>query len=136
MNILKNISTKILLSAAIAVIIGFGGSYAFISAQTNDIQASGVAVEVDLNKSLTEPETIAIKTGQTVMFNSIDGRTHNMSLGEGGDDHNHYGPFSSGDFGTGEAWKVSFSEPGTFFFHDHYNPDINILVVVYDNSEQ
>ncbi|MDQ3123618.1 MAG: hypothetical protein M3Q14_02965 [bacterium] len=42
--------------------------------------------------------------------------------------------YSSGTFQADEGWKVTFSKPGTYFFHDHFNPDLNILVVVYQPS--
>ena len=50
---------------------------------------------------------------------------------EGGEEHVHEGKFSSGEFKADEAWRVQFNDAGTFFFHDHLNPKLNILVVVY-----
>lgn len=49
--------------------------------------------------------------------------------------HDHTDGFSSGLFGPDEAWRASFQEPGTYFLHDHANPEVNILVVVYEKTE-
>ena len=48
--------------------------------------------------------------------------------------HDHTDGFSSGLFGPDEAWKATFQEPGTYFLHDHTNPEVNILVVVYEKT--
>lgn len=48
--------------------------------------------------------------------------------------HDHASGFSTGEFNPDEAWEGSFSEPGTYFLHDHENPDINILLVVYNEQ--
>lgn len=79
-----------------------------------------------------EPDTLTVKVGEYVQFNSNDGKKHSLSLGKGGEVHEHNGPFSSGEFKADEAWRVQFKEPGTYYFHDHFDPAINILLVVYD----
>jgi plastocyanin len=89
---------------------------------------------VALEASRANPDTLTVKAGEFVQFNSADGNSHSLSLGEGGEDHGHNGPFSSGEFKADEGWRVQFKEPGTYFFHDHHHPEINILVVVYKDS--
>ncbi len=89
---------------------------------------------VALESGKANPDTLTVKVGESVQFNSADGKTHSLSLGKGGDAHEHNGPFSSGEFKADEAWRVQFKEPGTYYFHDHYNPGTNILVVVYKPS--
>lgn len=49
--------------------------------------------------------------------------------------HDHTEGFSSGLFGPDEAWRATFKEPGTYFLHDHANPEVNILVVVYESNK-
>ncbi len=44
--------------------------------------------------------------------------------------------FSSGEFKANESWRVTIKEAGTYFFHDHLNPDLNILVVAYQPAER
>jgi plastocyanin len=89
---------------------------------------------VELTAMGAVPDTIAVQKGSYVQFNSGDGLTHSISLGKGGEEHDHSGPFSSGDFRADEAWKVQFNDPGTYSFHDHYNPKISMLVVVYEQG--
>lgn len=136
MNIFNKINRKVLIVAVLAGILSFGGSYALTNMRTQASQASDGVVQVALHENSAKPDSIAVTTGQTVMFNSADGKIHNLSLGEGGDEHDHHGPFYSGEFGADEAWRATFEQPGTYFFHDHTNPDINVLVVVYDDNSQ
>lgn len=90
---------------------------------------------ISLTESGATPAEITIPAGSYVQFNSRDGKTHNMSLGQGGEEHDHKGPFHSGEFKGDEAWKVQFKEDGSYYFHDHYNPKINVLVVVYTEGK-
>ena len=87
--------------------------------------------QVLLNKNNVSPDSLTVKGGESVQFNSNDGKSHKIALGEGGHEHDHEGSFSSGEFKANEAWRATFKEPGTYFFHDHLNPDINVLVVAY-----
>lgn len=94
---------------------------------------------VNITKDGIDPDTLTVKVGEFVQFNSADGKQHNLGLGGGVDgdktahdaDHEHVGEFTSGDFNADEAWRVQFKTAGTYKFHDHYNPKLNILVVVY-----
>ena len=67
-----------------------------------------------------------------LQFNTKDGKKHRIAIGQGGTEHEHISATNSGDFGAGEAWRVRFDKVGTYFFHDHYNPNVNVLVVVYE----
>lgn len=82
------------------------------------------------------PNTLAVKVGEYVQFNSNDGRQHQIAQGKGhdfGEDHEHTeGGLESGTFAADEAFKVQFKQRGTYFFHDNLNPKISISVVVYD----
>jgi plastocyanin len=91
-----------------------------------------VAHCVALKPGNAEPDTLTVIVGESVQFNSADGNKHNLSQGLGGEEHSHTGPYSSGDFAADEAWRVQFKQPGTFKFHDHYDPAINILIVAYE----
>lgn len=126
---------KPLIPILVAGLIGFTAMYAVATNKASDNNASSVSAaskfQVDLTSAKAIPDTITVPVGQAVQFNTKDGKKHNISLGEGGEEHEHTGKYSSGDFGKDEAWRVTFTEPGTFTFHDHYNPDINILVVAY-----
>ncbi|MES2971364.1 MAG: hypothetical protein V4702_03525 [Patescibacteria group bacterium] len=126
--------------AALALFVGLSGF--MITSRKNNHHTNTPAQQtvcdgicVALRAEKADPDTITVKAGEFVQFNSADGKTHRLSLGKGGEDHDHSGPFNSGDFKADEAWRVQFKEPGTFSFHDHYNPDINILVVVYNPAK-
>lgn len=100
--------------------------------QTPQAAACPVAHCVALKAGRAEPDTLTVIVGESVQFNSADGNTHSLSQGLGGEEHSHTGPYSSGDFAADEAWRVEFKKPGTFKFHDHYDPEISILVVAYE----
>jgi plastocyanin len=114
------------------VLLGFLGARYIASSRVSADRSCQTIQCVALGSEGANPDTLAIPVGSSVQFNSADDKTHSLSLGKGGDAHGHSGPFTSGDFGSEEAWKVQFKEPGTFHFHDHYNPKLNILIVVYE----
>lgn len=124
---------KLVLIAFFFALLGFAGVRAVTDKQnerTNQICPASVCV--NLNAEGATPSTITVKVGESVQFNSADGKKHSLSLGLGGEEHEHTGQYSSGDFKADEGWKVEFKQSGTFKFHDHYNPKINILVVAYE----
>lgn len=138
-----------------AAMIGFAGVRIMQPGNANAASCTGTCVEITAEGM--NPDTLAVKVGDFVQFNTADGQMHNISLGAGagahveedqekghhegketkgyvahGAPHEHVGDYSSGDFGSGEAWKVQFKKAGTFRLHDHYNPNLEILVVVYE----
>ena len=126
--------------ALMAVIISFSGVRAIASSSNEPAERCKAAACITLNNSLMSPDELAVKAGSYVMFNNEDGKMHNISVGDGADDHHghasnephdHTDAYSSGDFGKGEAWRVQFKQKGTYKLHDHYNPTQRILVVVY-----
>lgn len=129
------------LTATIAIALAFG-LVGFMVARQIAIDTGGASPAqaacdgtcVALRADAAVPDTITVKTGEYVQFNSADGRPHSLSLGLGGKEHNHKGPFSSGEFQADEAWRVQFKEAGTYTFHDHLNPNINVLVVAYEEG--
>lgn len=128
-----NYLSKIVLLMAAFAILGFIVTTQIIkdsqAIQTAEIVCSGTCVALRSDKA--EPDTVSIKIGEFVQFNGADGKSHSLSLGLGGEEHEHSGPYTSGEFQADEAWRVQFKKSGTFKFHDHLNPAINILVVVY-----
>ncbi len=126
----KNQLFFIILVAAIVSVVSFAVAFTVSQSKTASLnRCEGICVALRDNKA--DPDTVSVKAGTYVQFNSADGKTHNLSLGKGGEEHSHTGKFSSGDFGADEAWRVQFKEEGSFLFHDHFNPKINVLVVVY-----
>lgn len=124
-----------------------------LSARSSDAEATRSrqdAVNVVIYDDMVSPNTISVKVGETVLVNNNSSVAKELSLGSGdaghdtqpADDqtesidqhtgsHDHSTGFSSGVFDVDEAWQVTFSEAGTYFLHDHSNPNLNILVVVY-----
>ena len=80
------------------------------------------------------PDALSIHAGEYVQFNTSDGRLHEVGLGKGdeyGEDHDHVDPeFESAEFGSGDAYRVKFSKPGVYDFHDHAHPELFATVIV------
>ncbi len=140
-----------MLFGALLSIIGFAGAFAWttkyspanseLRSQREQDRASQSQNDkpdfyVNLKEDRAYPDTLTVPVGKTVQFNTMDGKKHKISLGEGGDEHGHSGTFSSGDFGKDEGWKSTFNDVGTYSFHDHYNPNINVLIVAYRPATQ
>ena len=87
---------------------------------------------VSLQSDKATPDEVSNKVGHVLQFNANDDKSHRLAFGEGGTGHEHTSKTDSGIFKPGEGWRVRFDKPGTYFFHDHFNPNINILVVAYN----
>lgn len=123
----------------ILAIFVLSGMVSYLVAGSGDNQANGSREKCPVDhcvylsgKTSDQQQAIVVEKGQTVQFSVADGKKHSLSQGQGGSEHGHTGSFSSGDFGAGEAWEVQFREDGSYVFHDHYNPEINIGVAVYE----
>ena len=119
----------------LAVLIGIGGfvvAYSYSSTKIQITKAGQCNVTcIELQQDKASPDTVAVAKGSFVQINSADGQSHSLSLGEGGSAHSHNGSFNSGTFKADEGWRVQFNEEGSYVFHDHLNPKISVLVVVY-----
>jgi plastocyanin len=142
MKVIKAIDKKLVLILTVSLMLGVLASisgYNYANSK-NKNQSYSSNCDADYCVSLASegaiPGEVSVEKGSTVLFNSADGKSHSLSLGQGGEEHNHRGPFNSGEFQADEAWKAQFSKVGTYFFHDHYNPEINVLVVVYDSDNK
>lgn len=144
----KSLSNMFVLLPVLAVVSGLL-AFSVVTAFSADKQASGGSCKgicVALTPDGMNPNELAVRAGEYVQFYSADGKQHNISLGEGAGGsedhghgahegkHEHTAGYASGDFGADEAWRVQFKEPGTYQLHDHYNPKLNILVVVYEET--
>ncbi|GAC1392885.1 MAG: hypothetical protein NVSMB46_09790 [Candidatus Saccharimonadales bacterium] len=120
----------------ISLFLGFGVIY-FISRKdakpkvstSNNITSNCAVTCIALQSDHANPDTVAIKVGEFVQFNSADGMKHEIVEGSAHSSSNN--PIDSGEFGADEAWKVQFKQPGTFQFIDKKHPGVNILIVVY-----
>jgi plastocyanin len=143
-RIIRSKPALLVLVAIIGISAGLTGTrlaYAMGNDRPQEADScQGVCVE--LRNGGMVPNELAIEAGQSVQFNSADGKKHNIAEGQGAGNHGHEtsghehdGASLSGDFGTDEAWRVKFDKPGTYRFHDHYSPEQNILIVVYEKRE-
>jgi plastocyanin len=123
-------------SLFVATFIGFGIFYSISKNSGTETQAICQGICVSLYENRAAPDTVTVPVGTHVQFNSKDGKSHNLSLGEGGEEHEHNGKFYSGEFQADEGWRAEFNQEGSFYFHDHFNPKINILVVVYTPGKE
>lgn len=135
---------KLSLLLLAAAFVGIGAGLALFTNRSTVITAVQCPASVcaEVNASGINPDVITLEVGKKVQFSVVGDTMHNLALGKGeqthgdghgrGDgSHDHNGSFSSGDFGAGEAWQATFSEPGTYHLHDHYDPSLQVTVVVY-----
>ncbi len=93
---------------------------------------------VDLYDNGASLDEVSVKVGESIQFNAKGSSVYHLANNsdQGSLSHDHGSAekehISSGDFSGDEAWLVKFSEPGTFNFSDENNPEIKILVVVYN----
>jgi len=125
-------STPALIALFLVLTLGaFATSYVISNSQKAGAGPVCTGRCVALYADKATPDTLVVTPGEYVQFNSADGKNHSLSVGGGGDEHSHSGSFSSGTFKSDEGWRVQFKEEGSFLFHDHLNPKLNVLVVVY-----
>lgn len=142
-RVAANRTVLLIVLALIAGVVGFTTVAKLTSKKTIVTAKNCQGICVKVSKEGMNPDTLTVKVGEYVQFNSADGQQHNLGLGEGeaskstdhqahAAQHEHIGDFSSGDFNADEAWRVQFKEAGTYKFHDHYNPKLYILIVAYE----
>ncbi|MEO7617359.1 MAG: plastocyanin/azurin family copper-binding protein [Candidatus Saccharibacteria bacterium] len=95
---------------------------------------------VELRSNGAIPTAIAIVKGSYVEFDTKDGRSHNIYEG-GGHAHSDNSSSSSagpesGVFGPGSGYRVTFSQTGTYEFHDHLHDNIAVTVIVYESKKK
>lgn len=154
-----------ILFTSIAVLAGGFAFALTYSNQTKKAGAESTAVYVDLIDDRAEPSVVSVEKGKYVQFNTKDSKMHNIGQGSGeagahavkvaapahdhpegdtdtahehakSETHEHTaGTKVSGNFGKDQAYRVQFNETGTYTFHDHLNPKISIVVVVYEPAK-
>lgn len=106
---------------------------------------------VSLTKDQTEPVDLLINVGDYVQFNSKDGSEHQLIQGKPTADHGHdeyadavhgeaHGatdsPLDSGIIKADEGYLLQLKKVGKYDFHDNYNHDYAITVIVYDKNKK
>lgn len=121
---------------AIALVFGVVGfAIALGIAKGNPPKPATNVTEIQLFKDRVEPTAVTVKVGETIQFNSKDGRTHDIARGSGGLAGVHTatsetGP-SSGQFGADEGYRLTMKDAGTFDFYDKLDPRLSVTVIVY-----
>lgn len=131
---------KYYLPIFVAFIVALSAGFFLKMISKPKTQRSVQTHHVSLLKNKASPSELIVKLGETVQFDSRDGKNHDIAQGPGNEfkkAHDHpEGSKESGPFGPNEGYKISFTKPGTYHFHDHLNPKIFVAVVVYDPSKK
>ena len=136
----------VVMAAILILASGVGFTASFLASRSNaknQSQAVPTCKEtcVNLLKDRASPDTLAVTVGSYVTFNSADGNSHQLYLGEekAGSAHTAHpdaGSYDSGEFKSDESWRVQFKQEGTYIFSDKFNPKTNIIVVVYTPGKE
>lgn len=95
-----------------------------------DTSSETEAVEnVSLTPSGFSPASITIQAGTKVVWTNnsgtlatIDSDPHPV--------HTSYRPLNLEEFADGETLSLTFTEPGTYHYHDHLNPNFQGTIIV------
>ena len=90
-------------------------------AQTHENPAGITQVTIRLVKF--SPETIEIKTGQTVEWTNNDLTPHTVTSQGAGD-------LNSGSIDAGASWRHTFTQAGSFPYYCTFHPEMKGTVVV------
>lgn len=95
--------------------------------------------QVALLANNKDPVDIIIKKGEYIQFNSKDGKDHQLIQGAHSKEHGPTGhtpsPLDSGIIKGDEGYLLQFKETGKYDFHDNYNHNSTISVLVYDPTK-
>lgn len=144
---MKYSSTRRSLAVIVLAFAAIAGLATYQYSKPTQAQTANSGVhEVALGSDEAKGAIVFVKLGESVQFNSRDGKGHYIGSGRGeeiphehgedqaaheADGHEHTPGLNSGPFGPNEGYLVTFSKAGTYEFHDHFNPAIRITVVVY-----
>lgn len=145
-------------------IVSFGAAFAIRRTTEQPVASTSAAVSQDptlgskdnphrvsLTKDHNEPIDLLINVGDYVQFNSSDGGEHQIIQGKHTADHGHdeyadavhgeaHGatdaPLDSGIIKADEGYLLQFKNVGKYEFHDNYNHDYEVTVIVYDKNKK
>lgn len=149
----------------LVAVISFGSIYAVRSGAEQPVNSNVATLTADkpvlgskenpylvsLTKDQTEPVDLLINLGDYVQFNSKDGSEHQLIQGKPTADHGHdeyadavhgeaHGatdsPLDSGIIKADEGYLLQLNKVGKYDFHDNYNHNYAITVIVYDKNKK
>lgn len=140
-------NTKFTLILLALFIASLGFAISFTVAKNNvaktksgDIIANGrlenkngkAVYEVALRSENKDPIDLLIKKGEYVQFNSKDGGQHQIVQGRHGNTEHAKQALDSKVFNGDEGYLIEFKATGKYEFHDNYDHDYTINILVYD----
>lgn len=90
-----------------------------------DTSAHAATRSVSIRNFDYSEKDVTVNVGDTVTWTNNDLTTHNVS-GDGG--------LNSPDLPPGQTYSFTFNQPGTFTYHDRYDPDMQGTVHVVEGS--
>lgn len=75
------------------------------------------------------PAEVTVPVGGTVSFTNNDTQSHQVASAPH-PVHTSYPPFNGAVLGAGETRAVTFTQAGSFKYHDHLNPGLTGTVIV------
>ena len=99
-----------------------GGSPETTAAPSTTAGAAAGGAQVMLRGSAFDPETVTIRTGESVTWTNEDSANHTVVGDSGG--------FESDDLAKGDTFSFAFATPGTFAYHCSIHPSMKGTVIV------
>ncbi len=84
---------------------------------------------VTLTKDGFSPATLTIKAGTKVTWKNMSGAAATVSS-DPHPTHTNYPPLNLGPFQDGATHELTFDKPGTYGYHNHFNPTQKGTIVV------
>ena len=82
-----------------------------------------------LTNSGFEPSSITVKAGTKVVWTNKSGAAATVNS-DPHPAHTAYPPLNLGKFNDGESVSLTFSKPGKYGYHNHFNPSETGVVIV------
>ena len=84
---------------------------------------------IDVTTSGFSPNALTVKAGAMVEWNNKSGSTISINSADH-PTHKLYPQLNIGEIANGTATGLIFDKPGTYMYHDHYNPSMTGTIVV------
>ncbi|HEY4500211.1 MAG TPA: hypothetical protein VJH25_00270 [Candidatus Paceibacterota bacterium] len=87
----------------------------------------GVIHKILLFEDRAEPVSVTARPGDEVVFMVLDDSRHTIAEERSS---KRDARLESGEFGAGESYILSFSNPGMYSFYDRMNTDIHVTIII------
>lgn len=133
---------KIILPVVIILIVlGIGAYFLLFNIKpslptTNNSTLSSPSSNQDLGTNVVtftkdgfSPSPLTIKAGEKVTWINKSGTAATVNS-DPHPVHTNYTPLNLGSFSDGQTLSLTFDKPGTYGYHDHFNPSLKGTIVV------